>query len=197
MVDLRKDIVVRFGIVYTIVCLTFILVVYKIVVIQTVERKDWLALSSKNVKADIVVKPTRGNIYACDGRLMASSIPSYYVYLDLRVPALHEHDGKLFKDNIDSLSLGLSEFFQDRTADEYKKIISNAYRSKRASLQLFPKRISYAQYKELKRLHLLRLSRNKSGLIVKEFFSRVKPFGSLASRTIGDIYPDEKKGGKN
>ncbi len=197
MVDLRKDIVVRFGIVYTIVCLTFILVVYKIVVIQTVERKDWLALSSKNVKADIVVKPTRGNIYACDGRLMASSIPSYYVYLDLRVPALHEHDGKLFKDNIDSLSLGLSEFFQDRTADEYKKIISNAYRSKRASLQLFPKRISYAQYKELKRLPLLRLSRNKSGLIVKEFFSRVKPFGSLASRTIGDIYPDEKKGGKN
>ena len=197
MADLRQDIVVRFGIVYTIVCLTFILVVYKIVVIQTVERKNWLALSSKNIKTDIVVKPTRGNIYACDGRLMASSIPSYYVYLDLRVPALHENNGKLFKDNIDSLSLGLAEFFQDRTADEYKKIISNAYRSKRASLQLFPKRISYAQYKDLKRLPLLRLSRNKSGLIVKEFFSRVKPFGSLASRTIGDIYPDEKKGGKN
>lgn len=197
MADLRKDIVVRFGIIYSIVCLTFCLVVYKIIVIQTVERKRWLALSDKNVKTNIVVKPCRGNIYACDGRLMASSIPSYYVYLDLRVPALHENNSKLFFDNIDSLSIGLAGFNNEKTADEYKVWITKAHRNKNASLQLFHKRISYAQYKELKKLPLLRLNKNKSGLIVKEYFSRVKPFGSLASRTIGDIYLDEKKGGKN
>ena len=31
----------------------------------------------------------------------------------------------------------------------------------------------------------------------KVLFRRVRPFGSLATRTIGDIYPDESKGGKN
>jgi cell division protein FtsI (penicillin-binding protein 3) len=41
------------------------------------------------------------------------------------------------------------------------------------------------------------LGRNKSGLITKELLRREKPFGSLASRTIGDIYADEVKGGKN
>jgi len=197
MADIRKNIVLRFGVVYVIICLSFLLVVYKIIVIQTVERRNWLALASKNVKADIVVKPNRGNIYACDGRLMASSIPTYYIYMDTRVPALHEKEGKLFKSNVDSLAIYLSSFFHDKTPLEYRKMLKNAYRNKVGELQLYPNRISYAELKQLKKLPLFRLGRNKSGLITKELFTRVKPFGSLASRTIGDIYADESMGGKN
>ena len=55
MADIRKNIVLRFGVVYVIICLSFLLVIYKIIVIQTIERHNWLALASKNVKADIVV----------------------------------------------------------------------------------------------------------------------------------------------
>jgi cell division protein FtsI (penicillin-binding protein 3) len=197
MTDKRKNIVLRFGIVYIIICLSFFLVLYRIIVIQFVERDKWLALAAQNVKSNIVVKPNRGNIYACDGRLMASSIPTYYVYMDLRVPALHEKDGILFKNNIDSLSMYLSSFFRDKTAYEYKTTLTRAYRSGVGEFQLFPTRISYAQLKQLKTLPLFRLGRNKSGLITKELFRRVRPFGSLASRTIGDIYADESKGGKN
>jgi cell division protein FtsI (penicillin-binding protein 3) len=197
MADIRKNIVLRFGVVYVIICLSFLLVIYKIIVIQTVERRNWLALASKNVKADIVVKPNRGNIYACDGRLMASSIPTYYIYMDTRVPALHEKEGKLFKSNVDSLAIYLSSFFHDKTPLEYRKMLKNAYRNKVGELQLYPNRISYAELKQLKKLPLFRLGRNKSGLITKELFTRVKPFGSLASRTIGDIYADESMGGKN
>lgn len=197
MTDKRKNIVLRFGIVYIIICLSFFLVLYRIIVIQFVERDKWLALAAQNVKSNIVVKPNRGNIYACDGRLMASSIPTYYVYMDLRVPALHEKDGILFKNNIDSLSMYLSSFFKDKTAYEYKTTLTRAYRSGVGEFQLFPTRISYAQLKQLKTLPLFRLGRNKSGLITKELFRRVRPFGSLASRTIGDIYADESKGGKN
>ena len=197
MADKRKNIVLRFGIVYTIICLSFLLVIYKIVVIQTIERHDWLALAAKNTKTNIVVKPNRGNIYACDGRLMASSIPTYYVYMDLRVPALHEKEGKLFTDNVDSVAIYLSSFFKDRTANEYNFLLRNAYKRGLGEFQLYPKRISYSQLKELKTIPLFRLGRNKSGLITKESFRRVKPFGSLATRTIGDIYPDESKGGKN
>ncbi|MEI8086955.1 MAG: penicillin-binding protein [Paludibacter sp.] len=197
MADKRKNIVLRFGIVYTIICLSFLLVIYKIVVIQTIERHDWLALAAKNTKTNIVVKPNRGNIYACDGRLMASSIPTYYVYMDLRVPALHDKEGKLFTDNVDSVAIYLSSFFKDRTANEYNSLLKNAYKRGLGEFQLYPKRISYSQLKELKTIPLFRLGRNKSGLITKESFRRVKPFGSLATRTIGDIYPDESKGGKN
>jgi cell division protein FtsI (penicillin-binding protein 3) len=197
MADIRKNIVLRFGVVYVIICLSFLLVIYKIIVIQTVERHNWLALAAKNVKADIVVKPNRGNIYACDGRLMASSIPTYYIYMDTRVPALREKDGKLFKSNVDSLAIYLSSFLHDKTPLEYRKMLKDAYRNNVGELALYPKRISYAELKQLKKLPLFRLGRNKSGLITKELFTRVKPFGSLASRTIGDIYADESMGGKN
>ncbi len=197
MADKRKNIVLRFGIVYVIVCLSFLLVVYKIVVIQFVEKDKWMALAAQNKKTDIVVKPNRGNIYACDGRLMASSIPTYYIYMDLRVPALHEKGGKLFRDNVDSVSMYLSSYFRDRTAYEYKMMLKKAYNSGVGELQLVPRRISYAELKQLKTFPLFKLGRNKSGLITKEFFNRVKPFGSLASRTIGGIYADESKGGKS
>ncbi len=197
MADKRKDIVLRFGIVYIFICLLFIYVIYNIIVIQFVERDNWLALASKTKTTDITVRPNRGNIYACDGRLMASSIPTYYIYMDLRVPALHEKDGKLFHENVDSLSIYLSSFFRDKTPNEYRLMLKSAYNRGVGELQLFPQRISYAQLKQLKTLPLFRLGRNKSGLITKELFKRVKPFGSLATRTIGDIFADESKGGKN
>jgi len=197
MADKRKNIVLRFGIVYVIICLSFVLVIYKIIVIQTVESDRWLELAARNKKTNIVVKPNRGNIYSCDGRLMASSIPTYYVYMDLRVPALHEKDGKLFKENIDSVSFCLSRFFGDKSAEEYKTVLKQAYRRGNGEFRLHATRISYAELKELRTFPLFRLGRNKSGLITKQLFSRVKPFGSLASRTIGDIYADETKGGKN
>lgn len=197
MADKRKDIVLRFGIVYIFICLLFIYVIYNIIVIQFVERDNWLALASKTKTTDITVRPNRGNIYACDGRLMASSIPTYYIYMDLRVPALHEKDGKLFHENVDSLAIYLSSFFRDKTPNEYRLMLKSAYNRGVGELQLFPQRISYAQLKQLKTLPLFRLGRNKSGLITKELFKRVKPFGSLATRTIGDIFADESKGGKN
>jgi len=197
MADKRKNIVLRFGIVYIIICLSFCAVLYRIVIIQFVERDRWLALGAHNIKTDIVVKPNRGNIYACDGRLMASSIPTYYVYMDLRVPALHEKEGKLFKENLDSLSISLSNFFRDKSAYEYKTILKKAYRTGQGEFQLYPKKITYSELKRLKTFPLFRLGRNKSGLITKAFFRRIRPFGSLATRTIGDIYADETKGGKN
>jgi len=197
MSDKRKNIVLRFGIVYTIICLSFFAVLYRIVIIQFVEHDKWLALAARNIKTNIVVKPIRGNIYACDGRLMASSIPTYYVYMDLRVPALHEKGGKLFKDNIDSVSIYLSSFFHNKTPYEYKTILTKAYHSGEGEFELYPQKISYSQLKQLKTLPLFRLGRNKSGLISKVLFKRQRPFGSLAKRTIGDIYADESRGGKN
>lgn len=197
MPDKRKNIVVRFGIVYFIISILFVLVIYKIVQIQFFERNEWMKLAEKQKISDITVRPKRGNIFASDGRLLASSIPTYYVYMDLRVPALIKDDGKLFYENLDSLSLSLSIFFGDKSKVQYKNILLKAFREQDGNLLLHPKRISFAQLKELRKLPLYSLGRNRSGLFTREFVRRVKPFGSLASRTIGDVYADEVKGGRS
>ncbi|MFV0470971.1 MAG: penicillin-binding protein [Paludibacteraceae bacterium] len=197
MAETGKNIIGRFAVVYLLVVFLMILVVYNIVVIQTVERDNWLALGSKNDKKDMIVLPNRGNIYSSDGRLMASSIPTYYVYMDTRVPALHEKKGKLFYENVDTLAECLANYFGEKSKNQYKQEMQRAYNKGASEYQFYKKRITYSQLKDLKNFPLFKLGRNKSGLLTKEMFQRVKPFSTLASRTIGDIYADETKGGKN
>lgn len=197
MTEKRRNIVLRFGLMYALICLMFLGVIYRIVVLQFVERDEWMKVANKQKRTDIMVKPNRGNIFSADGRLMASSIPSYYVYMDMRVPALQQNNGKLFYEKIDSVSKALSTFFGDKSAHEYRQMLVKGFEDKKPELRLYPKRISYAQLKELRMLPLFKMGSYKSGLITKEMLQRVKPFGSLASRTIGDIYSDQEKGGKN
>jgi cell division protein FtsI (penicillin-binding protein 3) len=197
MAGKRDSIVLRFGIVYFGIVLLFVAVLGRIIYLQTAEKDEWLAVAAKSKKTDILVKPNRGNIFACDGRLMASTIPTYYIYMDTRVPALRDDEGQLFKDKVDSLAVSLAGYFRDRTANDYKIMLKRAYRERKGELQLYPKRITYAQLKAVKKMPLFILGRNKSGLITKEMLRREKPFGSLASRTIGDIYAEDSKGGKN
>ena len=197
MTEPGKKIIGRFATVYIFIVILMLTIIYNIAKIQTVERENWLKLGAKNDKKDITVRPNRGNIYSADGRLMASSIPTYYVYMDTRVPALHEDDGKLFTENIDSLAECLADYFQDKSKEAYKKDITAAYRQGKGEYNFYKGKISYAQLKDIKQFPLFKLGRNKSGLLTKEMFSRVKPFTTLASRTIGDIYADETRGGKN
>ena len=197
MADKRKNIVLRFGIVYILMALMFVAVIAKILYIQIVEKDKLMEVAAKQKISDIIIRPKRGNVFASDGRLLASSIPTYYVYMDTRVPALRDNNGDLFYSKLDSLSTALSEFFGDKSAADYKLMLKKGYEEKRAELRLYPKRITYSQLKDLRQLPLFRLGRYKSGLLTKEYVRRVKPFGSLASRTIGDVYPDEVKGGRS
>ena len=62
---------------------------------------------------------------------------------------------------------------------------------------IYPKRISYIQYKEVKRLPVFCLNRYKGGFKEQAYNQRKKPFGSLAARTLGDVYADTAKGARN
>jgi len=194
MADKRTNLIFRFGIVYLLIVVAFVSVIAKIVIIQTTERENWLALHERSAVRSSRTEPaTRGNIYARDGRLMASSIPTYRVFMDMRTPALHRDS--LFLKNIDALSVSLANLFQDRSAREYRNDLIRAFNDRNSRFSLFPRRISHSQWKELQTFPLLNLGNNRSGLISEKFLRREKPFGTLASRTIGDVFADQTQGG--
>ncbi len=199
MTDKSGNIVLRFGIIYVLIFIAFVAVIFKVLQIQIFEKEDWLKLGAKQVKRDIVVAPKRGNIYADDGRLLASSIPTYAVWMDVKTEALTMNNGKLFKDSLESLSHALSGFFGDKSPYQYKSFLNQAYqnRDKKRNIRLHPHRISYSRMKELSNLSLFKQGTTRSGLVGREYVRRVKPFGSLASRTIGDVYADESMGGRS
>lgn len=183
-----------FGGFFVILLLVFIFVVYHIFKIQIVEKEAWEEVASNIHREFEVDEPAkRGNIYSCEGELMASSIPYYKLYWDTRVPYLRQNPDSFYKE-VDSLAYRFSEMFNDKTQSEYRKIFVNAYRKKEGRLSLCPKEVSYFEFQEICEFPIFSWGKMKGGLIVEDRLRRKKPFGSLASRTIGNIQSSNRKG---
>lgn len=194
MSDNQRHTILRFAIIFLLIGAGFVSVIVKIAIIQTREREQWLSIAKGQIQTNQIVTATRGNILDCEGRLLASSMPQYYVSMDTRVEALHQGKDTLFYNNVDTIARGLARIVGDRSAEEYKQIMVNAFRADKGKGKIIHKltkrRITYMEMKEIKQLPLVKRGVYKSGISFDNQHRRVKPFGSLASRTIGSIYGD-------
>ena len=204
MPDDRQNAIYRFAIVFLCIAAGFIAVLVHIIRIQWFERDKWMQIVDTQKPNATVLASQRGNILDAEGRLLASSIPGYYVYMDTRVPALHQGGDTLFYRYIDSISIGLARILPEKSAVEYKNMITRSFNKRNGKtasglqrengsyLKLCPHRISYIQKREIEQLPLFRRGYYKSGIQFDESPQRKKPFGSLASRTIGSILANGK-----
>ena len=168
-------------------------VIGKALYIMTVKNQYWTEVADRLKRDSVSVKPNRGNILSCDGQLMATSIPEYKIFMDFQAAGF-ETDS-LWLDKVDSVCEGLSRIFPQRSAAEFKQHLEEGRKktNKNGSIgsrwwNIWPKRIDYNTFMEVKSLPFLNMSRNKSGLCWEEYNSRRRPFTSLALRTIGGLY---------
>lgn len=174
-------------------------VVGKAMYIMTAKKDYWTQVASRLKRDSVSVKPTRGNILSCDGQLMAGSIPEYKVFVDFQAGATdsignHNRDS-LWEANIDSLCYGLNQIFPSRSAAEFKahllegkrKVMKNGTVGAR-HWAVWNRRIDYNTFCEVHKLPIFRESIGKGGFHWETFNARKRPFGSLAGRTIGDVY---------
>lgn len=169
-----------------------------------VEREKWLKVAEEQKRPNRLILPGRGNIYSADGKLMATSVPRYYLYMDFKADVFETKTTKWngrdtflnSKTNgVDSLAVYLSRKLKDRTPAGYKAYLLRGLKSKSRQYPIFAGKVSYSDLKEIQKFPFLRLGRFRSGFYTKEMVQRQKPFGSLASRTIGDIYGEIEEGG--
>jgi cell division protein FtsI (penicillin-binding protein 3) len=196
---------------YFLVCMLLLVVVGGIIFciadIIFVEKKEWLKIAERERSKipDRTIIPNRGNIYSSDGRLIATSFPRYRIFMDFRGEAIDTlafyqkpkpaKKGKTDsvaiaeakKNGVDSLAFYLSRKFR-KDENTIKKELKDALKKKTKRYSLHDKRISYADLKEIKQFPFIRLGKNRSGFIEEVFVERQRPFGSLASRTIGDVF---------
>ena len=194
MSDEQRNTVWRFAMIFIVILLGFGAVLGKIIYVQVAERDEWLKVAEKQVPTHRPIKATRGNILDCNGRLLASSMPQYYVYMDTRVPALHDKNGALFTAHIDSLAFDLARIVGDHSAAEYKGRIIHAYMRGEKRLKVCDHRINYLQRQDLEKNSLIKKGKYKSGIFFEDQHRRIKPYGILASRTIGSIYGEGGSG---
>ena len=161
---------------YVFMCVIAVVVVSKILVIQRLNQE----ISSVNLPKLFKIEAPRGNIFSDDGSLLAISMPLYNVFLDLSVI-----DEQLFDDDIKNLSQSLSILFKDKSAKEYEQYLRDSRSKKRNKYVKLRNKVSHNELTMLKSFPILKLGKNRGGLIAEERPNRENPFGLLARRTIG------------
>jgi cell division protein FtsI (penicillin-binding protein 3) len=181
MNDNKKYIMNRTYVVYVGVCLFAFAVLFQLFKVQYVEGDKWRAKAKELTTQNQTIEASRGNIFASDGSLLATSLPIYELRMDMMSDAVTD---KIFNKNIDSLSIELSNLFKDKTKEGYKKELKRARRSKER-YHLVQRGVRYTQLKAVKKFHIINLGKYKGGLIVLQQDKREQPFKNLAIRTIG------------
>jgi cell division protein FtsI (penicillin-binding protein 3) len=154
--------------------------------VQLVEGDKWRAKAEHISTTYRVVQPDRGHIYSEDGRLLATSVPEYEVRMDMVPRGLTD---EVFRTQIDSLAWHLSNLFNDRSAAEYKHQLTDA-RHRKERYYMIKRRADHNQVQKLRTFPIFREGRYKGGLITEKRTVRVRPFGRLASRTVGYVLRD-------
>ncbi len=183
---------------------------------MVLDKQKWENIRKNNFEKDsLIVKPMRGNILSADGQLMASSLPDYKLYIDfksglsnaaikrnefshqdsviyLTKDSLFLGKGEIFEKELDSICNGLSKLCPTKTADEFKKQFSEGWKTQNRYFEVCKKTtLNYIQYKTLMTLPFFKeYERHKYfvGLTIEERNNRKKPFGSLARRTLGEMF---------
>ena len=182
----RNSIIPRYKLVAFIIMGIGLLILGKALYIATVKRDYWMHVASRLKKDSVDVKPIRGNILSCDGRLMASSLPEYKLYMDFMAGG--EKKDSLWTKKVDSICIGLHEIFPEKSAAEFKQHLEQGRKEKSQNWAIWPKRVSYNVYAQVKKLPVFNLPPYKGGFHVQSFNARQRPFGSLAQRTVGDMF---------
>ncbi len=177
----KKDILWRVYLIYFSVVVFSLLIVGRIIQIQFVQGDHWKKKSKELSIRYFPIDEMRGSILACDGSILATSIPIFDLRMDVSETLFKED---FLYAHIDSLAFCLNQLFHDRSQKDYKSLILNAWKDQDRFL-LLKRNITYGQLKKVKTFPILRLGQFKGGLIAIEKSRRELPFRMLAARTIG------------
>lgn len=198
----------RYSFVAIVMTLVAAAVILKTLYTMTAGRQYWTEVASRLKVDSMAVKPVRGNILSSDGQLMASSLPEFKMYMDFQALKESENDS-LWEASLDSICIGLNKIFPEKSAEEFRKHLEEGRRQvqkngKEGSRHwpIWKYRVGYNILSEVQELPVLRMPMNsetvtpeftirasyKSGFNVEEYNARRRPFGSLAQRTVGDMF---------
>ncbi|WP_196885592.1 penicillin-binding protein [Aureivirga sp. CE67] len=157
----------------------FVSIIFKIFNIQFSEGDKYRSLSANEVKRD-TIHANRGNVYAEDGSLLATSVTKYEIRMDAASPNISDD---LFKKNIDSLSIELAKMLGN-TPKHFKNKIKRARKNKNRYL-FIARGLGYNDYLKMKSFPIFRRGLHRGGFIAEQSTVREHPLGKVAERTIG------------
>src|ERR1700759_3695781 len=114
---IRTNILLRVYIAFGLILVFAGAVVVQLCRVQFVQGTKWKSMASTLSTQYMNVEAAKGNIFAVDGSLLATSVPEYELHMDMLAGGIA--DNHAFYERIDSLATSLSQFFGDKTPREY------------------------------------------------------------------------------
>lgn len=150
----------------------------KLVYIQIQEGDYYRELAQQRTVKNVILQPSRGNIYSDDESLLATTVPRYEIRWDAKVPS-----NDAFQRNKKELAKGLAALLGDTQQHHLIKLERAKRKGNRYTL--IGRNLTYSEYKQIKKLPLFSMSSLRGGLIVESKLIREHPLGKIGERTIG------------
>ncbi len=153
-------------------------VIFRVVNIQYFQGEKYKKLSTELTIKQDTIRANKGNVYAADGNLLATSMSKYTIRMD--VVAV---DSNIFEKNIAGLSKELAKMF-GKPVSHYQSKLRTAKKRKNRYL-LIARNVGYNDYLRMKQFPIFKLGVYRGGFIAEHKTVRAHPIGKIAERTIG------------
>ena len=184
--DPKTDMLWKTYLVYILTLVFGVAIIVKIVIAQTKDNKELLALAEQREYRVRTLEASRGNIFSSDGQLMATSIPLYDVFFDYKTV-----DSTLLADNIDSLCRQMAGLFPKRNATQWKAFFAEGIAKKNRHYKI-ALNITQPQLRQMEKFVIFKEGIYKGGMIAEKKIRREHPYKELASLMLG--MANEQKG---
>ena len=181
-----KNIMPRYTLIAIVMTIAGIAVLVKAVYIMTVKHDYWMEVANQKKSSSKVEEPNRGNILSDKGELMASSLPEYKMYMDFKVGG--EYKDSLWNEKVDSICMGLHEIFPEKSEAEFKEHLEKGHKKMSQNWAIWPRRVDFNTLQRVMKLPIFSMRKYEGGFHYDNNNARRRPFGTLAYRTIGDMY---------
>ncbi|MBQ2216374.1 MAG: penicillin-binding protein, partial [Prevotella sp.] len=178
----------RYSAIAIVMTLIAFIVIGKALYIMTAEHEYWEKVANRVKKDSVSIKPIRGNILSCEGNLMASSLPEFKIFMDFNALRQAGNDS-LWEVKLDSICMCLNQIFPEKPASEFREELEQGRAKQSKHWPIWKHRVDYNTFCEVKNIPVFNMKLSyRSGFHFEEFNARQRPYGSLAGRTVGDLF---------
>ncbi len=177
--DNKRKKTLRWGYLFAVVALcVFTLFLARIVILQNTNvqeiKDDYI---NKNYR-EATLKAARGNLFASDGSILATTVMRYDIYLDFKTMK-----DTLYTNNIGALSDSLGKMFGKPRGEFRKKF--DEQRKKKNQYYALVKGLDFDQYDRIRQFPIFKKGKNKGGFIVDRNYKRELATTEIGAGTIG------------
>lgn len=165
-------------------------IIFKLISLQTnpEERAKFEAFAQKTNFREADIPAQRGNLYAADGSLLATSVRQYDIAIDGK-----SMSQELIDQHLNALADSLSAMF-GKPAKEYAKLILHAKANNKQYVRI-ARNLSYRDLNRVKQFPIFNRGQIKGGFITEDKLFRERSIRDIGPRTLGYVRGDSIKVG--